>query len=49
MSLGAAWPWLTLAGLGVDFLRRDWINFDLLWIGALVATGFVLIAMGAVG
>jgi hypothetical protein len=29
--------------LGLAFLRRSWINFDLLWTGALVATGMVLI------
>ncbi len=29
--------------IGVAFLRRSWINFDLLWTGALVATGLVLI------
>jgi hypothetical protein len=28
---------------GLAFLRRSWINFDLLWIGMLVATGLVLI------
>jgi len=29
--------------VGVAFLRWSWINFDLLWTGALVATGVVLI------
>jgi hypothetical protein len=29
--------------VGLAFLRRGWINFDLLWIGALVATGLLLI------
>jgi hypothetical protein len=29
--------------LGLAFLRRSWINFDLLWTGALVTTGVVLI------
>jgi hypothetical protein len=29
--------------LGLAFLRRSWINFDLLWTGMLVATGLVLI------
>jgi hypothetical protein len=29
--------------LGVALLRRTWINFDLLWTGALIATGMVLI------
>ncbi len=32
--------------LGLAILRRGWINFDLLWTGALVATGVVLIATG---
>ncbi len=32
--------------LGVGILRRGWINFDLLWSGALVLTGFILIATG---
>lgn len=27
---------------GVAFLRRGWINFDLLWTGALVTTGLAL-------
>jgi len=30
--------------LGLAFLRRSWINFDLLWTGGLVTTGLVLIA-----
>ena len=29
--------------VGLAFLRRGWINFDLLWIGALVVTGLLLI------
>ncbi len=29
--------------LGLAFLRRSWINFDLLWTGALAATGLLLI------
>jgi hypothetical protein len=29
--------------LGLAFLRRSWINFDLLWTGMLVATGLALI------
>lgn len=31
--------------LGLAFLRRSWINFDLLWTGALVATGLALTIM----
>jgi hypothetical protein len=29
--------------VGVAFLRRSWINFDMLWTGGLVTTGLVLI------
>jgi hypothetical protein len=29
--------------LGLAFLRRSWINFDMLWTGALVTTGLALI------
>jgi hypothetical protein len=31
--------------LGLAFLRRGWINLDLVWTAALVATGLVLVAM----
>jgi hypothetical protein len=30
--------------IGVGFLRRDWINFDWLWAGALGATGIIVLA-----
>jgi hypothetical protein len=29
--------------LGLGFLRRSWINFDLVWVGALVVAGIILI------
>lgn len=31
--------------LGLAILRQGWINFDLLWTGALTATGLALIVM----
>jgi hypothetical protein len=31
--------------IGVAFLRRGWINLDLLWTIALVATGLIVLAM----
>jgi hypothetical protein len=31
--------------LGLEFLRRGWINFDLVWTLMLVATGSLLIAL----
>ena len=30
--------------VGVAFLRRGWINLDLLWTIALIATGLILLA-----
>jgi hypothetical protein len=30
--------------VGLAFLRRGWINLDLLWTLALVATGLILLA-----
>ena len=30
--------------VGVDFLRRGWINLDLVWIAALLAAGVALVA-----
>jgi hypothetical protein len=35
--------WLVYDWVGVAFLRRGWINLDLLWTGALLATGTVLL------
>ena len=37
---------LVFEWLGLAFLRRGWINFDLLWTAALVMTGLTLIATG---
>ena len=33
--------------LGVAFLRRGWVNLDLVWTLALAATGVILLAMAA--
>jgi hypothetical protein len=33
--------------LGVGFLRRGWINLDLLWTAALTATGLILLVTAA--
>jgi hypothetical protein len=30
--------------VGVDFLRRGWINLDLVWVAALLASGIALVA-----
>jgi hypothetical protein len=34
--------------LGVDFLRRGWINLEWLWTGALLFTGFACLIAGVV-
>jgi hypothetical protein len=31
--------------VGVDVMRRAWINFDLLWVGALVLTGGIALGL----
>jgi hypothetical protein len=43
IAMGAV-AWLVYAWVGVAFLRRGWINLDLLWTAALLATGAVLLA-----
>ena len=46
---------LTVAGLaavvvyqkvGVDILRRAWVNLDLVWVGALAVTGGIALGLG---
>jgi hypothetical protein len=32
--------------LGVEVLRRAWINLDVIWVGALVITGCIAIGLG---
>ena len=32
--------------LGVDVLRRAWINLDLIWVGALAITGTIALGLG---
>ena len=32
--------------LGVEVLRRAWVNLDLIWVGALVVTGSIAIGLG---
>ena len=33
--------WIVFERLGLGLLRRAWINLDLIWAGALVATGLL--------
>jgi hypothetical protein len=33
--------WIVYRKLGLALLRTGWVNLDLIWAGALVATGLV--------
>jgi hypothetical protein len=32
--------------LGVEVLRRAWVNLDLVWVGVLVTTGGIALGLG---
>jgi hypothetical protein len=40
----AAVAWMVYRWVGLAFLRSHWINFDLLWAGALSLTGGIALA-----
>lgn len=40
----AALAWIVYRWVGPGFLRSHWINFDLLWAGALLLTGGIALA-----
>jgi hypothetical protein len=35
--------------LGVEILRRAWLNLDLIWVGALAVTGTIALGLGLYG
>jgi hypothetical protein len=37
--------WVVFAKVGVELLRRAWINLDLIWAIALIVTGCVTLAL----
>ena len=43
LSVTAVAAWIVYEKLGVGLLRRAWINIDLIWAGALIATGFLTV------
>jgi hypothetical protein len=45
LSVTAGAAWIVYEKLGVGLLRRAWINIDLIWAGALIATGFLTVLM----
>ena len=45
LSVTAVAAWIVYEKLGVGLLRRAWINIDLIWAGALIATGLLTALM----
>jgi hypothetical protein len=45
LSVTAFVAWIVYEKLGVGLLRRAWINIDLIWAGALIATGLLTVLM----
>lgn len=43
LAVTAAMAGLVYEWLGLEFLRRGWINLDRIWVAALAATGLLLI------
>ncbi len=45
LAVTAFAAWIVYEKLGVGLLRRAWINLDLIWAGALIATGAFTVVM----
>ncbi len=45
LAVTAVAAWLVFEKLGVGLLRRAWFNLDLLWAGALIATGSLTLVL----
>jgi hypothetical protein len=45
LAAAGAIAWLVYAWVGVAVLRRAWINLDLIWSAALIATGAVFLVL----
>lgn len=43
---GAAIAFVVYRVVGVEALRRYWINLDLIWVGALLVTGTITLGLG---
>jgi hypothetical protein len=39
LTVMGAIAWLVYKKLGLMFLKRSWVNFDLIWAGALLIVG----------
>ncbi len=44
LAVMAAVAWIVYRRLGLEVLRRAWINFDLIWAAALLVVGLVAVA-----
>jgi hypothetical protein len=45
LSVTAAAAWIVFERLGLGLLRKAWVNMDLIWAAALLATGGWMLAM----
>jgi hypothetical protein len=45
LAVAGAIAWVVLQSLGLAFLRRGWINLDLVWSSALIGVGAVFLAV----
>ena len=45
LVVAGAIAWVVLQSLGLAFLRRGWINLDLVWSSALIGVGAVFLAV----
>ena len=41
LAVAGLFAWVVYRKLGLALLRKAWLNFDLIWAAALVATGVV--------
>ena len=46
LAVAAALAVVVYQKLGVEVLRRAWVNLDLIWVGALVITGATALGLG---
>jgi hypothetical protein len=45
LAVAGLLAWVVYRKLGLALLRKAWLNFDLVWAAALVATGLVTLLM----
>jgi hypothetical protein len=43
LAVTALAAWIVYRWMGLAILRRAWLNLDLLWAGALILTGAVVL------